>query len=191
VSATALPLRGDVADRTGHGPVRAGAPVRLDRNENPWPPPPDPLDSIVEQIPLAAAGLHRYPDRAAAALRGELAEYLTRQTDLLADTGNLRVANGSNKVMRLIAERERVSNALRTMGFDVVETDANFMLFGRLPGCAVAWQRLLELGVLVRDVGPRPPPACHHRPAPRQRRPPARRREPHRRGRQIRHLPTR
>jgi histidinol-phosphate aminotransferase len=50
----------------------------LDRNENPWSPPSDLLDSIVEQIRFAAAGLHRYPDRTAVALRGELAEYLTR-----------------------------------------------------------------------------------------------------------------
>jgi histidinol-phosphate/aromatic aminotransferase/cobyric acid decarboxylase-like protein len=73
----------------------------------------------------------------------------------------------------LAAERERVSNALRAKGFDVVPSYANFILFGRFPDCAVAWERLLDLGVLVSDPGRRPSPLCHHRPAPRQRCPSA------------------
>jgi len=51
------------------------------------------------------------------------------------------------------AERERVSNALRAQGFDVVPSDANFILFGRFTDSALAWQRLLDMGVQVRDVG--------------------------------------
>jgi histidinol-phosphate aminotransferase len=99
VSATELPLRHDVADRTEYGPPRANAPVRLDSNENPWPPPPELIEGIAEQIQSAASRLHRYPDRTAAALRSELAEYLTRQTGFAAEQHNLWVANGSNDVL--------------------------------------------------------------------------------------------
>jgi histidinol-phosphate aminotransferase len=338
VSATELPLRHDVAERPEHGPPRARALVRLDSNENPWPPPPDLLDSIVEQIRSAAGGLNRYPDPTAAALRGELAEYLTRQTGVPVDRRNLWAANGSSDILHqllqafggpgrsllgfapsyrispavvantdtiwvecrpgpdfaldvdaavraiadhcpdvvfldspnnptgltvgypdlrrildvapglvlldeaygefsaapsaiglldryatklvvtrtmskafgiagvrvgylvatpalvdamalvclpyhlstltqaaaigalrrntgrdradlamLAAERDRVSNALRAQGFYVVPSDANFILFGRFSESAVAWRRLLDLGVLVRDVG-----VAHH-----------------------------
>jgi histidinol-phosphate aminotransferase len=35
----------------------------------------------------------------------------------------------------------------------VVPSDANFVLFGRFADAPVAWQRYLEHGVLIRDVG--------------------------------------
>jgi histidinol-phosphate aminotransferase len=54
------------------------------------------------------------------------------------------------------AERDRVVTALRKMGFQVADSDANFVLFGlsrdRRDQKAV-WQALLDRGVLVRDVG--------------------------------------
>jgi histidinol-phosphate aminotransferase len=34
-----------------------------------------------------------------------------------------------------------------------VPSDANFVLFGRFEDQCVVWQRLLDRGVLVRDVG--------------------------------------
>jgi histidinol-phosphate aminotransferase len=104
VSATELPLRHDVADRTEYGPPRACAPVRLDSNENPWPPTPELIDSIVEQIRSAASRLHRYPDRTAMALRSELAEYLTGQTGVPVDHHNLWVANGSNEILHQLLQ---------------------------------------------------------------------------------------
>ncbi|MEO6881680.1 MAG: histidinol-phosphate transaminase [Mycobacteriaceae bacterium] len=54
-------------------------------------------------------------------------------------------------VATLAAERERVSSSLRNMGFDVVRSDANFVLVGRFTDSPTAWQRLLEQGVLIRD----------------------------------------
>jgi histidinol-phosphate aminotransferase len=310
----------------------------LDSNENPWPPSPDLIDSIMEQVRATVGALHRYPDPVAHALRGQLAEYLAGQTGFLVGQHNLWVANGSNEVLHqllqafggpgrtllgfapsyrispavaantdtmyvecrpgpdfaldldaavraiaehrphvvfldspnnptgltvghsdlcrildaapglvlldeayaefsaapsgiglldsyprklvvirtmskafgiagvrvgylvaapavvdamalvclpyhlssltqaaaiaalthrtgreqaelamLMAERERVSNALRKQGFDVIPSDANFVLFGRFADSAIAWQRLLDLGVLVRDVG-----VAHH-----------------------------
>jgi histidinol-phosphate aminotransferase len=56
-------------------------------------------------------------------------------------------------VARLIAERDRVSEALADMGFRVIPSDANFILFGEFADAPRAWQRYLDAGVLIRDVG--------------------------------------
>ena len=56
-------------------------------------------------------------------------------------------------VATLIAERNRVSKALGDMGFRVITSDANFVLFGEFADAPAAWQRYLDAGVLVRDVG--------------------------------------
>jgi histidinol-phosphate aminotransferase len=56
-------------------------------------------------------------------------------------------------VATLIAERERVSTALTGMGFRVIPSDANFMLFGEFADAPATWQRYLDAGVLIRDVG--------------------------------------
>ncbi len=56
-------------------------------------------------------------------------------------------------VATLIAERERVSAALRAAGFRVVPSDANFVLFGAFADAPRAWQRYLDAGILIRDVG--------------------------------------
>ncbi|WP_028477539.1 histidinol-phosphate transaminase [Nocardia sp. CNY236] len=56
-------------------------------------------------------------------------------------------------VAALAAERDRVAVALQEMGFDVVPSDANFLLFGRFADAAATWQRYLDHGVLIRDVG--------------------------------------
>jgi histidinol-phosphate aminotransferase len=56
-------------------------------------------------------------------------------------------------VAKLIAERDRVSAALSGMGFRVIPSDANFVLFGRFADAAKTWQRYLDAGILIRDVG--------------------------------------
>ncbi|ATA28829.1 histidinol-phosphate aminotransferase [Mycobacterium lepraemurium] len=56
-------------------------------------------------------------------------------------------------VAALIAERERVSTALTGMGFRVIPSDANFVLFGEFTDSPASWQRYLDAGVLIRDVG--------------------------------------
>jgi histidinol-phosphate aminotransferase len=56
-------------------------------------------------------------------------------------------------VAKLIAERERVTEALTRMGFRVIDSDANFVLFGEFADAPASWQRYLEAGVLIRDVG--------------------------------------
>lgn len=56
-------------------------------------------------------------------------------------------------VAKLIAERERVCAALADMGFRVIPSDANFVLFGRFTDAPATWQRYLDAGILIRDVG--------------------------------------
>jgi histidinol-phosphate aminotransferase len=56
-------------------------------------------------------------------------------------------------VAKLIAERDRVSEALTAMGFRVVPSDANFVLFGEFADAPASWQRYLDAGILIRDVG--------------------------------------
>lgn len=56
-------------------------------------------------------------------------------------------------VTTLIAERNRVTEALGAMGFRVIPSDANFVLFGEFADAAATWQRYLDAGVLIRDVG--------------------------------------
>ena len=56
-------------------------------------------------------------------------------------------------VAALAAERDRVSAALSGLGFRVIPSDGNFVLFGEFGDAAAAWQHYLEDGVLIRDVG--------------------------------------
>jgi len=53
----------------------------------------------------------------------------------------------------LIAERERVTTALTRLGFRVIPSDANFVLFGQFANAPATWQRYLDAGILIRDVG--------------------------------------
>ena len=50
-------------------------------------------------------------------------------------------------------QRDRMVSGLRELGLEVVDSDANFLLFGEFSDAPGTWQALLERGVLVRDVG--------------------------------------
>ncbi|MGW5659017.1 histidinol-phosphate transaminase [Streptomyces sp. NPDC003758] len=56
-------------------------------------------------------------------------------------------------VEQLKSERDRLVAELRAIGYDVTESDANFVQFGRFPDAHEAWRKILERGVLVRDNG--------------------------------------
>jgi histidinol-phosphate aminotransferase len=56
-------------------------------------------------------------------------------------------------VAKLIADRDRVTEALTGMGFRVIPSDANFVLFGEFSDAPATWQRYLDEGILIRDVG--------------------------------------
>ena len=50
-------------------------------------------------------------------------------------------------------QRDRLVAELRGLGLEVVDSDANFVLFGEFGDQRATWQGLLDRGVLVRDVG--------------------------------------
>jgi len=56
-------------------------------------------------------------------------------------------------VHKLASERDRVVESLRGLGFQVVPSDANFVLFGQFDDAPATWQAYLDHGVLIRDVG--------------------------------------
>ncbi len=58
------------------------------------------------------------------------------------------------KVDQLRAERDACVAWLRASGLTVAESDANFVLFGTFEDRHAVWQRLLDQGVLIREVGP-------------------------------------
>lgn len=51
-------------------------------------------------------------------------------------------------------ERDETVKWLRDKGFDVADSDANFVLFGRFDDRHAVWGRLLARGVLIRETGP-------------------------------------
>ena len=57
------------------------------------------------------------------------------------------------QVAQLCADRDAMIRSLRDRGFPVVDSDANFVLFGGLADEKAVWQVLLDQGVLIRDVG--------------------------------------
>ena len=50
-------------------------------------------------------------------------------------------------------QRDRLSVELAEMGFEVFRSEANFVLFAGLKDSGEAFEQLLELGILVRNVG--------------------------------------
>ncbi|MEV5604788.1 histidinol-phosphate transaminase [Streptomyces sp. NPDC052299] len=56
-------------------------------------------------------------------------------------------------VAQLKSERDRIVTELRGLGFDVTESDANFVQFGRFADSHTAWRQILDRGVLIRDNG--------------------------------------
>ncbi|GAA1385202.1 histidinol-phosphate transaminase [Kitasatospora putterlickiae] len=56
-------------------------------------------------------------------------------------------------VGRLKDERDRLVEALRGLGLEVTDSDANFVQFGRFADTHAVWQAILDHGVLVRDNG--------------------------------------
>ncbi|GAB3035957.1 histidinol-phosphate aminotransferase [Nocardioides flavus (ex Wang et al. 2016)] len=58
------------------------------------------------------------------------------------------------RVDDLRAERDATVTWLREQGFEVADSDANFVLFGRFADRHAVWQGLVERGVLIRETGP-------------------------------------
>jgi histidinol-phosphate aminotransferase len=113
MAAVPLPVRDDLKDLHPYGAPQIDVPVRLNTNENPYPPSPRLVQAIAEAVAQAAATLNRYPDRDAVELRKDLADYLGHGL-----TGrHLWAANGSNEVIQQLLQAFGGPGRL-ALGFD-------------------------------------------------------------------------
>jgi histidinol-phosphate aminotransferase len=86
-----VPVRDDLVGVTPYGAPQLDAPVRLNVNETPWPPPAAFADLLAKRI--GDLDLHRYPDRRAVALRTALGDRVGLPPE------RVWAANGSNEVL--------------------------------------------------------------------------------------------
>jgi histidinol-phosphate aminotransferase len=91
----APPLRDELRGRAPYGAPMVDVPVRLNVNENPYPPSEAMVAYAASAVGDVLRGLNRYPDRDARALRRDLASYLGHGLD----ESRVWAANGSNEVM--------------------------------------------------------------------------------------------
>src|SRR5581483_2369853 len=92
----ALPLRNDLRGLTPYGAPQLDVAIRLNTNENPYPPPAELVADVRASVAKAVASLNRYPDREATALRTALADYLGHDIEV----DQVWAANGSNEILQ-------------------------------------------------------------------------------------------
>lgn len=80
--------------------------------------------------------------------------HLSAQTQALARVALAHATEMLAKVDELRATRDELLLRLPQLGVEVIDSDANFCLFGRFADRHDVWQRLLDRGVLVRETGP-------------------------------------
>jgi histidinol-phosphate aminotransferase len=95
-----LPIRADLAGRQPYGAPQLDVPVRLNTNENPYPPSLALVADIATAVADVAGGLNRYPDRDAVALRTALAGYLGHGLTF----ASAWAANGSNEIIQQVLQ---------------------------------------------------------------------------------------
>jgi len=108
-----IDVRDDLSELTPYGAPQIDVPVRLNTNENPYPPSPRVVQAIAEAVAAAAATLNRYPDRDATELRQDLADYLGHGLT----GGHLWAANGSNEIIQQLLQAFGGPGRL-ALGFD-------------------------------------------------------------------------
>jgi histidinol dehydrogenase len=116
----ALPVRPDLAGRKPYGAPQLDADtvIRLNTNENPYPPSAALVAEIERVVGVAAASLNRYPDRDATELRRDLAAYLGRRhRGITLGGGQIWVANGSNEIIQQLFQVFGGSGR-RALGFE-------------------------------------------------------------------------
>lgn len=104
VTLAQLPLREDLRGRSPYGAPQLDVPVRLNTNENPYPPPDELVADVADAVRRVAAQLHRYPDRDVVGLRQDLAAYLSESTGVQLTERNLWAANGSNEILQQLLQ---------------------------------------------------------------------------------------
>ncbi|HET9973808.1 MAG TPA: histidinol-phosphate transaminase [Streptosporangiaceae bacterium] len=107
------PVRDDLAGLTPYGAPQIDVPVRLNTNENPYPPSPRMVRAIADAVAEAAGTLNRYPDRDATELRKDLAGYLGHGLT----AGHVWAANGSNEIIQQLFQAFGGPERL-ALGFD-------------------------------------------------------------------------
>jgi histidinol-phosphate aminotransferase len=93
-------LREDLQDLEAYGAPQIDVPVRLNTNENPYPPSAELIRAVADSVAGVAGSLNRYPDRDAVDLRKDLAAYLGH--GLTGD--RVWAANGSNEVIQQLLQ---------------------------------------------------------------------------------------
>lgn len=101
---TDLPLRDELRGEEAYGAPQLHVDVRLNTNENPYPPSDDLIADLVAEVEKVASDLNRYPDRDAVALRTALADYVTRQTGVNITVDQVWAANGSNEILQQLLQ---------------------------------------------------------------------------------------
>ncbi|OFJ57719.1 histidinol-phosphate transaminase [Corynebacterium sp. HMSC076C10] len=99
-----LPLRDELRGEEAYGAPQLDVDVRLNTNENPYPPSDDLIADLVAQLEKVASDLNRYPDRDAVALRSALADCVTRQTGVDITVDQVWAANGSNEILQQLLQ---------------------------------------------------------------------------------------
>jgi histidinol-phosphate aminotransferase len=95
-----LPIREDLRGLTAYGAPQLNVAVRLNTNENPYPPPAELIEDLRDAVTAAARSMNRYPDRDAIELRQALAGYLGHGLSI----DQVWAANGSNEVLQQILQ---------------------------------------------------------------------------------------
>ncbi|WP_124053758.1 histidinol-phosphate transaminase [Arcanobacterium ihumii] len=93
--------------------------------------------TIIEQVMLV-----RLPYHLSAITQASASAALKHRSELMTQVAQIR------------NDRDALARELRVMGFEVAPSDANFVLFGKFPDRHQTWQKLLDDGVLIREVGP-------------------------------------
>ncbi len=80
--------------------------------------------------------------------------HLSAQTQAVARVALRHKDELLSRVDQLAAESRAFEVWLRGRGYDVVDSEANFTLFGSFNDRHDVWQQLLDRGVLIRETGP-------------------------------------
>jgi histidinol-phosphate aminotransferase len=95
-----LPVRDDLKDLHPYGAPQLDVPVRLNTNENPYPPSERLRRAVGDAVAAVAGTLNRYPDRDALDLRKDLADYLGHGLT----AAQVWAANGSNEIIQQLLQ---------------------------------------------------------------------------------------
>lgn len=99
-----LPLRDELCGDKAYGAPQLHVDVRLNTNENPYPPSDALVEDFIARVRSVASDLNRYPERDAVELRTELARYISRATGVDVTVDNVWAANGSNEVLHQLLQ---------------------------------------------------------------------------------------